>query len=96
MAGDSWTIRTSERASDEISELPRAAQKEVFALIELLIEEPIPDGAVRMRRYNNVYRLRLGTANYRLVYRVDRRRRLIEIFRIRPRGTVYRGLRGPE
>ncbi|MBM3788272.1 MAG: type II toxin-antitoxin system RelE/ParE family toxin [Acidobacteria bacterium] len=70
--------------------------KRGFALIELLLEEPIPDGAVRMRRYNNVYRLRLGTANYRLVYRVDRRRRMIEIFRIRPRGTVCRGRRGPE
>ena len=47
-----------------------------------------------MRRYKDAYRVRFGADAYRIVYRVDEKRRLIRVFAIGPRRTVYRGIRG--
>ncbi len=46
-----------------------------------------------MRRYNDAYRVRFGADAYRIVYRVDEKRRVVRVFAIGPRGTVYRGIR---
>jgi mRNA-degrading endonuclease RelE of RelBE toxin-antitoxin system len=47
-----------------------------------------------MRRNSDAYRVKFGADAYRIVYRVDEKRRVIRVFAIGPRGTVYRGLRG--
>ncbi|MBM3765345.1 MAG: type II toxin-antitoxin system RelE/ParE family toxin [Acidobacteria bacterium] len=95
MAADEWSVVLRASAERELSELPRAAQEEVFEILHLLREDSLPEGAVALEHYNNVYRLRFASGNFRLVYRVDQRHRSIEVFRIGPRSRVYRGFRSP-
>jgi mRNA-degrading endonuclease RelE of RelBE toxin-antitoxin system len=47
-----------------------------------------------MRRHSDAYRVKFGADAYRIVYRVDEKRRIIRIFAIGPRRSVYRGIRG--
>lgn len=44
---------------------------------------------------NRVYRIRFGGEAYRMVYRVDDRKRKVAIVRLRPRATAYKGFPTP-
>jgi mRNA-degrading endonuclease RelE of RelBE toxin-antitoxin system len=95
MASGDWRIILEERAERDLGRLGNPALiREARETIDDLQFDPVPPGAVKMRRYNNAYRMRFGGDAYRIVYRVDEKRRLIRVFAIGPRGSVYRGIRG--
>ena len=92
---DEWEVELSERAELDYSNLPDDIQQEASELLDELRWDPFPQGHLQMRRYNDVYRLRMANDRFRVVYRVDRRNRLVKVFRLRPRGTAYAGLKSP-
>ena len=67
--------------------------REAREAIDDLQFDPVPLGAIKMRRYNDAYRVRFGADAYRIVYRLDEKRRVIRVFAVGARGTVYRGIR---
>ena len=87
----SYRIEVSATAEKQIRKLPRRNQIRVLQAIRPLATEPIPPGARRVRGYDDVYRIRVGT--YRIVYRVEGRRLLIIILQIGHRREIYRSLR---
>ncbi|MBM3765942.1 MAG: type II toxin-antitoxin system RelE/ParE family toxin [Acidobacteria bacterium] len=93
MAAEAWRVRTSPDCDREISGLPRLVREKVLDILIHLSEEPFPAQSLALRRYNDTYRIRLGSGNYRLIYRVDARRKTISVLRVGLRATVYRGMR---
>jgi mRNA interferase RelE/StbE len=78
--------------------LARSARKELEALnppfvarvvarIEVLATNPRPPGARKLRGSGNLWRVRVG--DYRIVYGVDDRRRVVDIVRVRHRREAY-------
>ncbi len=59
----------------------------VVARIEALAHDPRPVGARKLRGADNLWRVRVG--DYRIVYGLDDRRRLVDIVRIRHRRDAY-------
>ncbi len=87
MAGKSWTLSLTDKARREIVKLPHARLvEEARETIDDLVDDPFPPDHVKMRKYAGMYRI---------VYRVEERRRKITIVRVRPRETAYQGMRNP-
>jgi mRNA-degrading endonuclease RelE of RelBE toxin-antitoxin system len=95
MASGDWQIILETRAGRDLGRLGNPSLiREAREVIDDLQFDPVPPGAVKMRRHTGAYRVRFGADAYRIVYRVDEKRRVVRVFAIGPRGTVYRGIRG--
>jgi mRNA interferase RelE/StbE len=60
----------------------------VIPRIEALADPPRPVGSRKLQGENNLWRIRVG--EYRVIYSVDDRRRLIDITAVRHRSEAYR------
>jgi mRNA-degrading endonuclease RelE of RelBE toxin-antitoxin system len=71
-----------------------AAEKEsaVDCILELA-DNPFPPGAIALRGYRNLYRIRFYRGRYRLIYAVYEKQQKVVVTRVRPRGTAYIGMR---
>jgi len=87
----SYRIEVSATAEKQIRKLSREDQIRVLRAIRPLAVEPTPPGARKVRGYDDVFRIRVGT--YRVLYRVQGRRLLIIILKIGHRREIYRSLR---
>jgi len=87
----SYRIEVSATAEKQICKLPRKDQLRVLRAIRPLATEPVPPGSRRVRGYDDVFRIRVGT--YRILYRVVGRRLLIIILKTGHRREIYRSLR---
>ena len=87
----SYRIEVSATAEKQLRKLPRDDQIRVLRAIRPLATEPTPAGSRKVRGYDDVFRIRVGT--YRVLYRVEGRRILIVILKIGHRRDVYRSLR---
>ena len=92
---DDWEVKTSRRAELDIGRLPHDVRREALDILEDMAHDPFPVGYLMMQRYNDAYRIRFGDGAYRIVYRVDRKNRLVKVFRVRPRAIAYRGMKKP-
>jgi mRNA interferase RelE/StbE len=86
-----FRIEVSATAEKQIRKLPREHQVRVLQAIRALAREPKPPGSRRIRGYEDVYRIRVGT--YRVLYRVEAQRLVIIILKIGHRRDIYRSLR---
>jgi mRNA interferase RelE/StbE len=82
-----YTVRLKPRAEAELDKLPLATVRRITAKLLALEEEPRPQGSIKLEGTDG-YRIRIG--DYRVVYLVNDRERLVEIVRIAHRREVYR------
>jgi mRNA interferase RelE/StbE len=87
----SFRIEVSATAEKQIRKLRRKDQIRVLQAIQPLSTEPTPPGSRKVRGYDDVFRIRVGT--YRVLYRVMGRRLVIVILKIGHRREIYRSLR---
>jgi mRNA interferase RelE/StbE len=87
----SYKIEVSATAERQLRKLRRKDQVRVLRAILPLATEPVPPGSRRVRGYDDVYRIRVGT--YRILYRVQGRRLLIIILKVGHRREIHRSLR---
>ena len=85
-----WAVELRRSADAELDALSRNLQEAALEAIPSLQEDPFPPDHVKMEGYNDLYRLRLD--GWRIVYRVNTRRRIVRVERIRARGVAYKGL----
>ena len=71
--------------------LPKAVVERVVKRIEDLRTEPFPPGCVRLEAAERLFRVRIG--DYRVVYEVDGKAKLITVHYVRHRRDVYRHIR---
>ena len=87
----SYRIEVSATAEKQLRKLRREDQIRVLRAIQPLATEPTPPGSRKIRGYDDVFRIRVGT--HRVLYRVVGRRLLIIILKIGHRREIYRSLR---
>ncbi|MBZ5542644.1 MAG: type II toxin-antitoxin system RelE/ParE family toxin [Acidobacteriia bacterium] len=71
--------------------LPKTVVERAVKKIEDMRWEPLPSGCVRLEAAERLFRVRIG--DYRVVYEVDGRAKLITIHYVRHRRDVYRRIR---
>jgi len=72
----------------DLRKLPPKVVDRVLETVEQLAENPFPVGVEKLAGSEHAYRVRVG--DYRVVYEVVTKTKLVEIQRVRHRKDVYR------
>lgn len=83
-----YRIEVSATAEKQIRKLNKADQIRVLRAIQNLAKEPRPPGTRKLRGYEDVYRVRVGT--HRILYSIESGRLLIIVLKVGHRRDVYR------
>lgn len=83
----SYNVELESRARRELLDLPKNYQRRAADILDDLSSNPRPPGAKKLVGQNG-YRVRTG--DYRILYTVDDRKRLVHIYRIGHRREIYR------
>ena len=75
-------------AKKELAALPRQVIVRLIAAIESLATDPRPNGVRKLTGTQDIYRVRV--ADYRIVYRIEDDRLIVEVVRVAHRKEVYR------
>ena len=74
----------------DLASLPKGMASRAVARIEGLAQKAFPPGSVKLSGAEGLFRLRMG--DYRIVYEVDSKMRVVTVHYVRHRREVYRGL----
>ena len=85
-----YTVTFARSAGKELDALPDEVAKRVLPAIEKLAANPRPAGVVKLQGFKLLWRIRVG--DYRVVFSVDEKARVVDVAHIRHRKDVYRGL----
>lgn len=83
-----YKLEFKNSAVKEIKRLPKKVIASVVETIDGLKENPRPEGCIKLRMKENLWRVRSG--DYRIVYSIDDKIKIVEINRVRHRKDVYR------
>ena len=83
-----YAITFARSARRELETLDVSVVRRVITKIEALAQIPRPSGSRKLQGEQNLWRIRIG--DYRIVYSVNDRQRIVDIVRIRHRRDVYR------
>lgn len=82
-----YSLRIKRSAEQELRRLPKADLARIVRRIERLASGPRPPGCEKLFDAD-CYRIRQG--DYRILYTVDDRQKLVEVYRVGHRREVYR------
>jgi len=82
-----YRITIKKSAAKELENLPRKTPGRIIKRIRSLAENPRPQGSQRLSA-RGLYRIRQG--DYRIVYTVDDKNRMVDIIKIGHRREIYR------
>ena len=86
---ESYKLQIKESAAKELESLGTKKDREkIVTRINALATDPRPSGSEKLEGEENKYRVRRG--NYRVVYSIDDRNRVVVITKIGNRKDVYR------
>lgn len=83
-----YKIYFASSAAKEFKKLLSDVQAKIESRIDRLEKEPRPQSGKKLSMHENIYRIRVG--DYRVVYEINDKERIILITRIRHRKDVYR------
>lgn len=84
-----YTVQLETSAERDLKRLTGELLRRIDAALRSLARNPRPRGAIKLQgREGEGWRIRVG--NYRILYTVDDERRIVSVYRIRPRPTAYR------
>ena len=83
-----YEVQIERRAERDLRSLSTALFQRIIPHIKALANNPRPPGCHKLAGSKNDWRIRVG--DYRVVYEVDDRRKVVKIFRVRHRREVYR------
>jgi len=83
----SYAVELKPSARKELESLPDSVLERVIRKLESLADEPRPAGCKKLKGYKDQWRVRIG--DWRVVYVVDDKARLVSVTRIAHRREVY-------
>ncbi len=86
----SYTLQFKPSVEKDFKSLSKATLLRAFKQIIALQNEPRPHQSIKLSGMDYMYRLRIG--DYRIVYEVDEKAKLVTIHYVRHRRDVYRQL----
>ncbi len=72
----------------QLDSLPDFVCNKIIKKIKLLSEDPRPEGVVKLKGYDNEYRIRIG--DYRVRYQIKDKELIILVLRCQHRRDVYK------
>jgi len=85
---DRYSITFARSARKELEYLDTTIVEKVFPKIESLANQPRPRGCRKLKGGNNLWRIRIG--DYRVIYSIEDRGRVVDIVAVRHRREAYR------
>jgi mRNA interferase RelE/StbE len=82
-----YSVELKPSAKKELDRLSSTLTQRIFPRLRSLASDPRPPGCKKLKGSEHHWRIRVG--DYRIVYTIDDRRRLVEVTRIRHRNDVY-------
>jgi mRNA interferase RelE/StbE len=84
---NSYAVELKPSARKELESLPDSVLARVIGKLESLAHDPRPTGCKKLKGYKDQWRVRIG--DWRVVYIVDDKARLVSVTRIAHRREVY-------
>jgi len=84
---NSYAVELKPSARKELESLPDTVLARVVRRVEALQQEPRPAGCKKLKGYKDQWRVRIG--DWRVIYIVDDKARLVSVTRIAHRREVY-------
>ncbi|MBW2704249.1 MAG: type II toxin-antitoxin system RelE/ParE family toxin [Deltaproteobacteria bacterium] len=84
----SYKIEVSATAEKQLRKLGKENRHRIIEAISSLAKTPRPTGCRKLKGFEDVYRIRVGT--YRLIYNINNKQVLIIILKVGHRKHVYR------
>ena len=85
-----YSVTFTPSAEKSLAKLDRSIARRLKPKVLALADSPRPTGCLRLAGHSNLYRIRVG--DYRIVYRIDDPRHMVEITIVAHRREVYRDL----
>jgi len=85
----SYEVRITHSAEEELFKLDKSVVSVVWQKIKALAEQPRPRQCRKLRKTEKSYRLRVR--DYRIIYTIHDKQRLVTVVAIRHRREAYRG-----
>lgn len=82
-----YTVRFKQAALRDLEKISQQINRRVVAAIEKLEVEPRPRGCRKIRGLTDTFRIRVG--EYRVLYTVDDKERVVRITHVRHRREAY-------
>ena len=83
-----YSVFVPKSVEKQIRKLPSDIEDRVRVVIDGLKSVPQPQGCETMQGHRNIYRLRVG--DYRIVYKIEKSRVIIEVVAVGHRKDIYR------
>lgn len=83
-----YQIIITKSIQKQLDNLPNNLKERVYEKIGQLADEPRPNGVVKLKGYENEYRIRIG--DYRLRYEIKDEELIILLIQCRHRREVYK------
>jgi len=83
-----YAVVFARSASKELQALDPAVAARILKRIETLVDNPRPTGVIKLEGASDLWRIRVG--DWRIVYRLSDKERLVDIFTVRHRREAYR------
>ena len=84
-----YAVTFAGSALKDLEKLDDSLVKRIFPKIENLAGHPRPSGCLKLQGHNDFWRIRIG--DYRVVYAVDDKKRVVDIVKVGHRQEVYSG-----
>ncbi len=85
----SYEVVIERRAEKDLMKLDKQVVPRIYAAISGLADNPRPSGSRKLAGEENSWRIRVG--DYRVVYEIEDKVRIVTVFRIAHRKDVYDG-----
>lgn len=87
-----WTVRLRPDAERQFGRLPKAVQRDCMSLLDELAESGSAWDGEQLRKHERFERAKFHSGRFRIIYRVDKRNRVIRVTRIAKRDSkTYKG-----
>ena len=83
-----YSVVFARTARKELQNLDPQVARRILKQIEALVTDPRPCGVVKLEGATDLWRIRIG--QWRVVYRVSDRDRLVDVIAVRHRSDAYR------
>lgn len=85
---DSYEIHWKGSAERELRRIDPQQISRIIQAVDALTNDPFPRGCRKLRGAERAYRIRVG--DYRVIYQVDVKAKVVTIYHVRHRGKAYR------
>jgi mRNA interferase RelE/StbE len=84
----SYNVLFDRDVEKDLSKIPKSDVRRIMQRILRLSGDPHPPQSLKLQHSDMTYRLRVG--DYRVIYQIDDRAKIITIYHVRHRKDVYR------